>query len=289
MPLSLPASLNIYLHLIFMRRLQFIFFLFLILTGAGSFAQDTLPKITVRNISNKVIVSWKNSYGANISNINIQRSYDSIKNFITIGSVLEPMNRENGFVDSKVLNPNMFYRVFVAFEGGRYVFSKSYRPTSESITETQVPPVVTVEEYKPEENIPSTPPSIAPGAKVKYGTKLFPLHGPLPMPPPPPPKYTFIPSKFIYTGKDNNIIIELAGALESRLSVKFYDEKDNLIFEIKKIAEPYLIIEKVNFKHSGWFYFKLFDNGILKEKNKFYIPKEGKTGIPPNELNRQLK
>jgi hypothetical protein len=257
-----------------MIRLRYIFFLLFISVISTSVAQDTLPRITVKNISNKVIVSWKNNYGANISNINIQRSYDSLRNFITIGSVLEPMNRENGFVDTKVPNARIFYRVFVAFEGGNYVFSKSYRPVKDSVTASGIAPVT---EYNHVSN--------APGVK----TKLSPVPSPLPLPPPPPPRYIFIPSKFIFTGKDNNIIIELPVISNSRFSVKFYDEKDNLIFEIKKISEPYLIIEKVNFKHAGWFYFKLFDNGILKEKNQFYIPKEGKTGIPPNELNRQLR
>jgi hypothetical protein len=268
-----------------MIRLRYIFFLLLISFSSRLSAQDTLPRITVRNISNKVIVSWKNNYGANISNINIQRSSDSIKNFTTIGSVLEPMNRENGFVDSKMPNPNMFYRVFVAFEGGRYVFSKSYRPAKD----LEVATVITGED-KQEDNqvLIEAPPAVA-GTKAKPGTKLWPVPPPLPMPLPPVPKYVFAASKFIYTGKDNNIIIELPGAPASRFSVKFYDEKDNPIFEIKKITEPYLIIEKVNFKHAGWFHFKLFDNGILKEKNQFYIPKEGKTGIPPNEMSRQFK
>ena len=269
-----------------MIRLRYIFFLFLILIGGRSLSQDTLPRITVKNISNKIIVSWKNAYGANISNINIQRSYDSIKNFTTIGSVLEPMNRENGFVDNKVPGPNVFYRVFVAFEGGRYIFSKSYRPVNNSDGGN-----------KPEDNNPVSTESItsipAPITKAiagtTPGTKLYRVLPPLPLPPPPTPKNLFIPSKFIYTGKDNNIILDLAVVSGNRFSVKFFDEKNNMIFEIKKIAEPYLIIEKVNFKHAGWFYFKLFDNGILKEKNKFYIPKEGKPGIPSNELNRPFK
>lgn len=283
-----------------MIRLQYITFLFLISFSSRSMAQDTLPKITVKNISNKIIVSWKNAYGANISTINIQRSSDSIKNFITIGSVLEPMNKENGFVDNKVPNPNVFYRVFVAFEGGRYVFSKSYRPVKDSVVGVPTPAIAVEnksEDFTPEAPVPAalhvtTPVTItATGTKTKPGTKLSPVPPPLPLPPPPAPKYVFVPSKFIYTGKDNNIIIELPewSSLSNRFSVKFYDEKDNLIFEIKKITESYLIIEKVNFKHAGWFYFKLFDNGILKEKNQFYIPKDGKTGIPPNEMNRQLK
>jgi hypothetical protein len=276
-----------------MIRLRYIFFLILISVSSRLLSQDTLPRITVKNISNNIIVSWQNAYGANISNINIQRSSDSIKNFITIGSVLEPMNRENGFVDSKAPYPKMFYRVFVAFEGGRYLFSKSSRPIKDSASGNSSVVVGT----RPEDNITGTTENIAytPSSITKAiagttpGTKLYRIPPPLPLPPPPVPKNLFVPSKFIYTGKDNNIIIDLAVNPGNRFSVKFYDVKDNPIFEIKKLAEPYLIIEKVNFKHAGWFYFKLFDNGILKEKNQFYIPKEGKTGIPPNELNRPFK
>ncbi len=276
-----------------MIRLQYIFFIFFISFSNGLLAQDTLPKITVRNISNKIIVSWKNTYGANISNINIQRSYDSIKNFTTIGSVLEPMNRENGFVDNKAPTEYVFYRVFVAFEGGRYVFSKSSRPVKDSTVMISNPVIV---EDKTGDNpaqpqiaipAPSTAPVLVPGTKI--GIRLLRVPAPLPLPPPPTPKNIFIPSKFIYTGKDNNIIIELPVSSASRFSAKFYDEEDNPIFEIKKITEAFLIIEKVNFKHAGWFYFKLFDNGILKEKNRFYIPKDGRTGIPPNEIHRSNK
>ena len=137
-----------------MIRLRYIFFLFLIAPASQCFAQDTLPKISVKNISNKIIVSWKNTYGANISNINIQRSYDSIKNFTTIGSVLEPMNRENGFVDNKEPTAYVFYRVFVAFEGGRYIFSKSYRPVIDSTADISSLSGI---ENKPEDNIPVNP------------------------------------------------------------------------------------------------------------------------------------
>lgn len=224
-------------------------------------AQDTLPRITVRAISNKVIISWRTTYGAKISNINIQRSTDSLKNFTTIGTVLEPNNRENGFVDNKAPNINMFYRVFVAFEGGRYVFSKSYKPFIDTSTAAPIIPEPTVVEPPKPVIVPVTP----------------------------PPPTGYIPSKFIFTGKDNNVVIDLPDATTTKYSIKFFDEKDNPVFEISKVSEPYLTIEKVNFLHSGWFYFKLYENGNLKEKKEFYIPKEGKYGIPPEELRRKFK
>ena len=102
------------------------------------YGQDTLPKISVVDRFGKIIISWKNTYGATISNINIQRSTDSLKRFTTIGSVLNPMNMENGYVDSKSPGGKIFYRVFVAFEGGDYLFSRSYRPVIDSSKEKEI-------------------------------------------------------------------------------------------------------------------------------------------------------
>lgn len=235
----------------------FISCFFILGTCLKNYAQDTLPRATVKSISNKVIISWRTTYGARITAINIQRSSDSIKNFTTIGSVLEPNNRENGFVDSKEPSPNMFYRVFVAFAGGSYVFSKSYRPVLDT-GRTSEPAVVT----------PPSPPPFQYQPEEPTG---------------------FVASKYIYTGKDNNVIIDLPDAGTSKYSIKFFDDNDKKVFEISKVTEPYLIIEKMNFLHSGWFYFKLYENGIIKERHDFYIPKEGKYGIPPEEIKKKFR
>ena len=65
-----------------------IFFITLLLILHNiSFAQDTLPKISVTQLGNKVLVSWVNPFES-VTTINIQRSYDSLKGFTTIGSVL---------------------------------------------------------------------------------------------------------------------------------------------------------------------------------------------------------
>ena len=92
-----------------------------------SFAQDTLPKISVTQLGNKVLVSWVNPFES-VTAINIQRSYDSLKGFSTIGSVLNVKARENGYVDPKGFIPAQYYRVFISFEGGTYIFTRSHRP-----------------------------------------------------------------------------------------------------------------------------------------------------------------
>src|SRR6478672_6379161 len=109
-----------------MYKSVFILFSFLVLQKI-SFGQDTLPRITVVQINNKVLISWTNPY-ISLTTINIQRSYDSLKNFTTIGSVLNVKARANGFVDTKEFVPPQYYRLFISFEGGTYIFTQSHRP-----------------------------------------------------------------------------------------------------------------------------------------------------------------
>ena len=220
---------------------SFFILFFLLVMQKISFAQDTLPNITVTQISNKVLVSWANPY-TSVTNIGIQRSYDSLKYFTTIGSVLNVKAQTNGFVDSKEFMPAQYYRLFISFEGGTYIFTTSHRPGQDTLN---VMPNVT-------ENFTLV-------------------------------QTWFIPSKQVYTGRDNNIVMSLPDADKKKYSVKFFEDDGTFLFEIKKITEPYLTVDKVNFIHSGLFKFELFDNGAPIEKHKFYIPKDGKP-IPPLDV-----
>jgi len=39
----------------------------------------------------------------------------------------------------------------------------------------------------------------------------------------------------------------------------------------------------VNFVHAGWYHFEITVNEKVIEKNKFYVPKDGKNVIVPKE------
>jgi len=269
----------------------FLLSIIIVAAFAGTcFGQDTLPRISVKNISNQIIISWTNNYGAKIANINIQRSSDSIKNFTTIGTVLNPLNKENGYVDGKAPNPNMFYRVFVAFEGGTYIFSRSHRPvielpkqidTASVVRQKTEDPITLMDFTAPTATQPTleTPDLSNPGEDLLPPTRKFIK---------PKPPTGFVPSKFIYANRENNLIVSLPDADKEKFSLYFFDEKDRPVFEIKNIKESYLIVEKVNFLHTGWFYYHLYDDGILLEKYKFYIAKDGWIGPPPPETKRPI-
>ena len=257
-----------------MLKSLFIGVLLCTIISSKVFAQDTLPKISVTLYKGKAIISWKNAYPIQISHINIQRSTDSIKKFVTIGSVLNPMNEENGYVDNKMPEGKIFYRVFVAFDGGNYLFSKSYVPTLDTAKRTNKEII----EFENEMIIKQRAEfryEITPNKKITLSDKkeaLVPLQAPVPAAPP-----VFVPSKYVFVGKDNNVIIALPDATTKKMSIKFFDENNVFLFELSKINESYLILDKVNFLHAGWFHFNLYENNNLIEKSKFLIQKEAKS------------
>jgi hypothetical protein len=88
------------------------------------------------------------------------------------------------------------------------------------------------------------------------------------------PKEIFKPSKFVYTEKDGNIRVNVPGAPLHHYSIKFFDEKNDFMFDVTEVKEPIVLIDKVNFLRSGWYKFELYEDGKLKEKHKFFVPKD---------------
>ena len=214
-------------------------FLFLLSLQKIVFGQDTLPKITVQQLGKKVLVSWNNPF-TNVTNINVQRSQDSLKNFTTIGSLLDMSPGVNGFTDTKEFIPsNQYYRLFISFRGGSYIFTQSHRPIKDTMTE--IPKIVKKEAVE-------TP---------KYNRNVF------------------VPSRHVYTGKDNNVIISLPDAARKKYSIKFYRADGSFLFQVSHVEENFLTLDKANFLHAGLFIFELYDNNIIIERHKFYIPKDG--------------
>jgi hypothetical protein len=265
-----------------MKKYKFLILLFCVTAIQHVSAQQVLPGITVKEFSGKIIISWQNAYNVPVTNISIQRSFDSAKNFSTIGTVLNPQNLENGFADDKPPYNKMYYRVFISFEGGSYIFSSTARPVK------VVPPKIekvntnadttgisnedkTTDSSGNKINIPRFPWQVSSltDSIVKANPKKDSLAANN-------PEIITYPSQRIYTGRENNLVIHLRDAAFKKYTVKFFDESDSLLFELTKLKEEYLIVEKVNFVHSGWFHFELFENGKLIEKNKFFIGKDGK-------------
>jgi hypothetical protein len=229
-----------------MRHFLILAALFFLSVHASS--QDTLPRFSVTNLGNdaqgnaRVVIGWVNNYDS-LRQISIQTSHDSLKNYRTLISLTDPNAKFNGYADNKAVNDHMFYRLFVVKGNGEYFFTAPKKPSLDTVKN-----VVAM-------NVNREPPVIKkPEVIVK--------------------KPDFVPSFYVYTNKDGYVFINLPDAEKQKYRIKFYEEDESFLFELKNIRQAGLTLDKANFMHAGWFHFELFNEERLIEKHKFYLAKE---------------
>jgi hypothetical protein len=297
---------------LFMFRFWVVFLSFLI--PAGLIAQDTLPKFSASSKGNsRNLISWVNAYPI-VTQLNIQRSADSSKNFKTILTVPDPKLPQNGFVDTKAPPGNVFYRLFVVLDSGKYIFTRSQRAVldssaedntteskngaanrrvivSSSLNENDAEKI----KEKLEENKKLEPEkffvlkrrdSVIAQYSQKYlkrfrdsvvnrtkDTLVFTsIDTVIVKPFIPIPVYK--PSQYVFTEKEGNVTIALPQALQKKYSIRFFEDDNSSLFEIKHVKQVYLTLDKSNFHHAGWFKFELYEDETLKEKHRFFIAKD---------------
>lgn len=209
------------------------------LLGSASFAQDTLPRFSVRNVgNNRIILGWTNQFPT-IKQISIQRSFDSLRNYTTILSVADPKAVQNGYADTKAPNPNMFYRLFYVLEGGTFYFTQAKRPR----IDTAKAMAAVVEKPKVDSPVVEKPRG-------------------------------YVPSSYVFTNRNGYVYINLPDAARKDYSIKFFEENGDFLFELKGIRQKALTLDKANFVHAGWFHFELYNDQKLVERHKFYLAKD---------------
>lgn len=210
-----------------------------LLLGSASFAQDTLPRFSVRNVGNsRIILGWTNQFPT-IKQISIQRSFDSLRNYTTILSVADPKAVQNGYADTKPPSPNMFYRLFYVLEGGSFYFTEAKRPR----IDTAKAVVAVVEKPRVDSPVVEKPRG-------------------------------YVPSSYVFTNRNGYVYINLPDAARKDYSIKFFEDNGDFLFELKGIKQKALTLDKANFVHAGWFHFELYNDQKLVERHKFYLAKD---------------
>jgi hypothetical protein len=266
---------------------KFLLFIFIWSSGTIALAQsDTLPDVSVKKKAGIVTISWLSKY-KNASQINIQRSKDSNRNFITIHSTPNPNSRSYSFEDKLAKYDTGYYRVFVLFEGSNYIFTKPKRAiedngpslsTSQQAKDQKTPskqevvskdqPTVSEPEQTSVNEISGTGPVTT---KRKDNKKVYKI--PLPSSNI-PVKKEWIPSTRIYIADDGNVEIYLPDAEQKNYSVTFLREEGRPVFALSQIKQTRLKLDKASFLTSGWYYFELRESGKVIEHNKFLITRD---------------
>lgn len=229
-----------------------LFVLFIIATACNLLhAQDTLPKFSVKNAgNNRVIIGWVNNF-ENIRQISIQRSFDSISGYKSILTVADPTTQQNGYADMKATNDHMFYRLYILLDKGVYLFSDAKKPVRDSNWKLD-PLTIKINKLTGDDSVAVPNPVI---------NKSRPN--------------AFTPSLYVYTYRDGYVRISLPDEEKpKKYAIKFFEEDETFLFELKDFKEKDFKIDKANFYHAGWFRFELYEDGKLMEKHKFYLDKD---------------
>lgn len=244
-------------------------------------AQDTLPNFTVRNLgNNRIQVSWINPFET-IVQLSVQRSFDSLRNFKTIFSPSSPSSKQNGYLDTKAaMGAPSYYRIYYVLAGGAYFFTASKKfatgvmmPGVADISGDQLITIrlkdAVIAQLNPQEYKKFRDSMIYQTKDTLFavGPNEILIH-------PYGAKQMWKASQYVFSSREGFINIKLPQAANKNYRIVFFEEDGTPLFEIGRVKESSLIIDKANFVHSGWFLFDLYENGVLLERNKFYVARD---------------
>ncbi|HJS55130.1 MAG TPA: hypothetical protein VJ765_11325 [Chitinophagaceae bacterium] len=254
-------------------------------------AQDSLPAFSVVNKgNNRVVISWNNKF-KQLKQISIQRSADSLSNFKSLITVPDPNNKQNGYLDAKAPHDKMFYRLYILVDGSNFIFSKSKRPANDSIrtallsdtaskritdsaylklvdkiiSQNLADSSLTTEELVILRRYRSNKHDLIPDSLVKRVEAVIKGKN---------KPDVVIPMYHVIANKDGLVRISLVDFNNKKYSIRFYEDDNTFLFELKHIKDSSLMLEKSNFYRSGWYKSELYESEKLIEKNRFFIPKD---------------
>jgi hypothetical protein len=202
-------------------------------------AQPVLPDIMVLPQNGINVVSWAAQFDG-IKSIAVQRSKDSVYNFVTIGYVKSLKKGPQAFIDGHP-NPGVnWYRLYIVFNSDLTWYSnngKSFIDSNQLLRKGVLPPNDSLQKMVGSISFNSSTPDVSE------------LNA-----------YTYIRSQYVFTNPfTGHINIELPDNADKKAgySLKFFDQKDKLIMEVPKVAEHSLIIDKRNFQRKGIYKFEL--------------------------------
>ena len=274
-----------------LRYFMIVIFLLGVAMSTPVQSQDTLPSFRAVIRSGKVVLSWVN-LSSRVIQLTIQRSSDSLQGFKSIAPMPDPSLTENGFMDMRAPDTRQFYRIYVQESGG-YFFTT---PSRRAIPESEAPPIVRatpiytppapkytpiIEVQEPAQQIPTLNMLTSSGmrplmAKKTPGRIRFAVQ---------PiavdirelevriPNSLLSPSVFMMINPDGNLQLALPSDRAASYRIQFYLPDGAPFFQVSRLKDPFLIIDKVNFLRSGWFEFEVYEDERLRERKRIFIPK----------------
>jgi hypothetical protein len=214
-----------------------------------SFAQLTdLPAMLIETKDAINTISWQCQFDG-VKSIAIQRSTDSVRNFVTIGVVNKPKKGVGSFHDTKPVSGKNYYRLSINFAGDLEWFSNTYKVFLDSATIAR----------SIEKAIQSgTSNSILPTTdNTSKGTDKTPVIDPI---------FRYTPSTRVFTNPySGHINVSLDNTVGKRYSLKFFTPEKEEVLKVGRILKKFIVVDKNNFNSTGTYQFELYDGSELVE------------------------
>ncbi len=218
------------------------------LGSASLTAQPVLPDIAPVTQNGVNVLSWANQYDG-IKSIAVQRSNDSVYNFATIGYVKDLKKGPQGFIDGHPNPGTNWYRLYIVFSSDLTWFSNRAKLIVDSAQLMQkrvLPPNDSLQKMVNTLSLSS--------GTVPDPTEIN--------------AFTYIRSQYVFTNPfTGHVNVELPDQADKKsdFSLIFFDNSNKRIFELPKITEPVVIIDKRNFQRKGIYKFEMRRNRDLLE------------------------
>ncbi len=216
-------------------------------------AQDTLPSFSAYRLSaDRIQIEWKNP-DTSLRQLSIQQSVDSLVGFKTILTAMNPRLPQNGTVLRVNAKGKIYYRLYLLYPRGKYLFSASKSPAAHP------PPASKMEKDSARTRLESGQETTEKKKKTE--------------PTPEPNRY--VPSTYLNTQPDGYPFIKFPAAWDlTQVQIRFFQENGELLFALNQPPFRVFRIDKTNFHRAGWYAFEIWHKGERIESNRFYLPLE---------------
>ncbi|MBS1771765.1 MAG: hypothetical protein JST82_02810 [Bacteroidetes bacterium] len=237
----------------------------LILSSFYSIAQPTLPDITGATDKGINVISWNCQYDG-IKSIAVQRSSDSVHNYVTVGYVKNLKKGPQAFLDGHPAPGKNWYRLYIVFGSDLTWTSNRFKLFVDSAT------IMNARVMPPNDSLQKLASSIkvdTVSTEIVAGTAA-----PSQMTTSAPPKitlgipeaedvdgYSYVKSQYVFTNPFTghvNVVIPEWNVYSFSLS--FFNDKGRKILEVSRVMAPEIIIDKRNFQKKGIYKFELRKN-----------------------------
>ncbi len=242
-----------------------------------------LPQYELNIIGkDRVRISWVNPYGEELIQINVQRSYDSLRGYKTVFSTPSPELPENGFIEPFYPGVKVYYRIFYMLSSNAYFFTPVKRASATLLDDSVAKQLAATNDTVTVKTTESVIARLPYSEFLKFKDSLFAqtkdtlllLSNDTVLLKPYIYNGAWRASVYLFTDRLGVVNLKLPQAKEKSYSLHVYEaDSKTKVFFLKHITETELMIDKANFLHAGWFNFELYEDDKLKERNKIFIQK----------------